>query len=114
MSADREQSLQAEVDRLRLLLQRITTHAKRKTRAMSVELEPAPNGFRMVFCGVSERDEHEMAQMCTDYLNALLKGALRFTLAAMDDWKQGDQQLTCVMEALSTSEEHSIPPTGGA
>ena len=103
----REQELRAEVDRLRLLLQRATKEQKR--RAMSVELEPAPNGFRLVVTGISEADEARMAGYVADCLNALLKGGVRFTLAAGQIWQDDNRDLDVVVRTMSRPEETPVP-----
>lgn len=107
-STVREIELLAEVQRLRLLLQRVTVNAKKKTQAMSFELEPAPHGFRLVMTGVSPDHEVEMGQIVADCLNALLKGSIRFSLHSWDVWK-AEKEWQPTVTALAAPEEHEVP-----
>lgn len=104
----KEQHLQAEIDRLRLLLQKACDYPKRQ--AFSIEIEPSRDGFRVIACGVSEKDEWRMAQQMADHLNVLLRGAIRFSLKALDDWPHTKGEPAANVRALGASDETAIPP----
>lgn len=94
---------QHEIDRLRLLLQKATGARK----ALMVELEASSTGFRIITTGVSAEHEMIAAQQIADYVNILLKGAVRFTVAALDEysedrWKaDADGVLDATVQAIS-------------
>ncbi len=104
-----ENDRQHEIDRLRLLLQK----AVGKKTALMIEIEPGEKGFRIIATGITPEHEMEATQAIADYLNILLKGAIRFSVAAMDSlngWKADeDGALRGTLEALSSSPDALTP-----
>jgi hypothetical protein len=99
-----DENRQHEIDRLRLLLQKATGARK----ALMMELAPGEHGFRLIVTGISAEHEAQAAREIADYLNILLTGALRFTVAAVEpmstnSWDTDDKLLLGTIEAISTS-----------
>lgn len=77
-----EQNLRAEIDRLRVLLRKVTDSAKGR-KAFAIEIEPAPRGFALVVTGYSEEQEWRVCETVATYLNTLAIGGMRWTLSAI-------------------------------
>lgn len=100
-----------EIDRLRLLLQKATGARK----ALIVELQPSSQGFQLIVTGITAEHEALAAQQIADYLNILLRGAMRFTLAALEPhsgagWKaDSDGVLVATVSALASTPDALSP-----
>lgn len=87
---------QHELDRLRLLLARMQEKTKRT--AVTVELEPAAKGFRIVVTCPIEAQEQPLAELIARELKTLYDGALRFT-----------KEAAAIGSALQSAEGASAP-----
>lgn len=106
-----ETNRQHEVDRLRLLLQKATGARK----ALIVEIEPSARGFQIIATGISAEHEMEAAQTIAQYLNVLLKGAVRFTVSALDHmaedrWQGGDELMGTIRTLATSPDAHADVP----
>ena len=77
MSEDVHKNCKAELDRMRLLLQR----ASGTKKAYRIEMEPSDKGFAIIVTGISAEDEWRFASKVAQYLKVMFSGALRFMAA---------------------------------
>ena len=102
---------QHEIDRLRLLLQKATGARK----ALMIEIEAGERGFRIIGTGISAEHELQAMQMMADYVNILLRGAIRFSVSAIDGISSGAWQtdekgeLVALATALAVSADVPAP-----
>lgn len=104
-----ETNRQHEIDRLRLLLHKATGARK----ALMVEIEPSDRGFRIIGTGITPEHEMEAMQTIAQYMNVLLKGAIRFTVEALDAtsedrWK-GGKDLAARLHTIAGSPDGMAP-----
>lgn len=76
-------NLQSEIDRLRILLQKVTQSAKSR-EGFRIEIEPSPKGFAIVVTGYSKDQEWRVAEQCATYLNTLALGGMRWSVSTFE------------------------------
>lgn len=72
-----------ELQRLRLLLAEMEKHKGKRT-CVTVEIEPAPRGFRLIVTAPTEAREQALAELLGNEVMTLAGGALKFAKAALE------------------------------